>query len=145
MKKRAETIQGLIADGFALPKTWSLTELEANVDAILASEPMKSILASNTSTFYIFESLDDKFDYESCGFVYARAFYVRSDGKESKSRPPLLKPDGTPPTAGELKGQFGFVTAKLMKGYNFANFAALEKKVLNFMTNLITCSNLLLE
>ncbi|KAJ3001592.1 UNVERIFIED_CONTAM: hypothetical protein HDU68_006775 [Siphonaria sp. JEL0065] len=90
---------------------------------------MKSILASNTSTFYIFESLDDKFEYESCGFVYARAFYVRSDGKETKSRPPLLKPDGTPPTAGELKGQFGFVTAKLMKGCNFANFAALEKSL----------------
>ncbi|KAJ3010490.1 UNVERIFIED_CONTAM: hypothetical protein HDU68_002117, partial [Siphonaria sp. JEL0065] len=69
MKKRKDHIQGLINQGFELP-----------VDAILMSGPMKSILSSSNFTFYIFESLVDKFDYESYGFVYDRASYVRADG-----------------------------------------------------------------
>ena len=46
----------------------------------------------------------------------------------NRSRPPLLKTkNGEPPTAGELKNTYGFQSILLKKGYNFANFAALEK------------------
>ena len=117
-----------------IPPTWTEDEVETKANAILESEPMRSLMREGgEGSFYILFAREDRHHEERHSFLTPRGGKSKrrlTRGQTSKrSRPILLKQDGGFISPSDLWGSSGFLFATLDEGRNPINYIALEKRL----------------
>ena len=131
-KKKEDSLNEFQKTNQHIPPNWNPEEVEAEVDAIFEEEPFKTLLSNQKGSFYVLFARSD-LTHEGTGFLQKRGGDYFSKSKQKtiyakKSRPILLKKNGSVITASEFK-QSGYTTVALREGFNPTRFAALETRL----------------
>jgi len=93
----------------------------------MAQEPLKSLMNNPNVSAYVFFGLEANYESECTAFLTPRAQYkVRESNETKRSRPILLKSDGSTISPTELWSH-GWNRKVLYSGHNASNAGRLEK------------------